>query len=135
MAELLAQIARAQLSAALAKSPSSSRLLLHWAHGAANGAASGGVPGDEELGGSGGGDGGSGGAVHPRTVVCTIHQPSYRIFAGFDQVVLLARGEVPSIFSHSEPLSQRLLFGSWANDLTFFFAFCPFVRPFFSSTG
>ena len=29
-----------------------------------------------------------------RTVVCTIHQPSYRIFRGFDVVVLLAQGRI-----------------------------------------
>eukprot|EP00965_Chrysotila_dentata_P214443 6188184-Pleurochrysis_carterae.AAC.8 len=29
-----------------------------------------------------------------RTVVCTIHQPSYRIFATFDKLVMLARGRL-----------------------------------------
>ena len=46
--------------------------------------------------GVGGGDGDtSGGSKGPwlpqRTVVCTIHQPSFRIFSAFDSVVLLAR--------------------------------------------
>lgn len=33
-------------------------------------------------------------ALVKRTIICTIHQPSYRIFRGFDEVILLSQGRI-----------------------------------------
>ena len=33
-------------------------------------------------------------AAVQRTIICTIHQPSYRIFRGFDEVILLSQGRI-----------------------------------------
>ncbi len=37
---------------------------------------------------------GNGDVARERTIICTIHQPSYRIFALFDRVVLLTKGRI-----------------------------------------